>query len=97
LNKKHIENDVNEENYDKFEKILEEDNTNTFIHNFLDVEHIVDNNIKSLTIAPNEGFQPLRLFQDTYSKECYFPILFFGHSRPPFEMFISKNNTRKFD
>jgi hypothetical protein len=34
---KNIENDVNKKNYDKFEKILEEDNTNTFIHNFLDV------------------------------------------------------------
>jgi hypothetical protein len=44
--------------FDKLKKILEEDNTNTFIHNFLDVEHIVDNNNKSLTITPNEGFQP---------------------------------------
>jgi hypothetical protein len=34
---KNIENDVNQKNYDKFEKILKEDNTNTFIHNFLDV------------------------------------------------------------
>ncbi len=34
---KNIENDVNQKIYDKFEKILEEDNTNTFIHNFLDV------------------------------------------------------------
>jgi hypothetical protein len=44
--------------FDKFKKILKEDNRNTFIHNFLDVEHIVDNNNKSLTITPNEGLQP---------------------------------------
>jgi hypothetical protein len=51
-----IENDINEENSDKFEKMLEEKNTNTLLHNLLDVEQIVDNNNKSLTIAPSEVF-----------------------------------------
>ncbi len=58
-----IENDVNEENFDKFEVMLEEDNTNTLIHNLLDVEHIVDDNNNSLTIVATKGFQPLGLFK----------------------------------
>jgi hypothetical protein len=36
--------------------MLEEDNTNTLIHNLLDLEHIVDDNTNSLTIAASEGF-----------------------------------------
>jgi hypothetical protein len=43
--------------------MLEEDNTNTLTHNLLDIEHIVDDNNNSLTIAASEGFQPLRLFK----------------------------------
>ncbi len=60
-----FENDINEENLDKFEKMLKENNANILIHNLLDVEQIVDSNNKSLTIAPSEGFSPLGLFQDT--------------------------------
>ncbi len=70
--------------------------TNTFIHNFLDVEqyvlHVVD---KSLAITPNEGFQLLRLSQDTYSKEYNFPTLFFGYSRPPLKCFYQKITQEK--
>jgi hypothetical protein len=51
----------------KFKEILEKNNTNTLIHNLLDVEQFVNDNNKSLTITPSEGFQPLGLFQDTYS------------------------------
>jgi len=92
-----IENDVNEFFFYEFEKILEEENKNTFIHNFLDVEHIVRNNNKSLTIAPNEGFQLLRLFQDMYCKEYNFPTLFFGHSRPPLKCSYQKIPQEKID
>ncbi len=50
-----IENDVNEKNSNKFEKMLEEDNINALMHNLLDVEHIVNDNKKSLTIVTSEG------------------------------------------
>jgi hypothetical protein len=36
--------------------MLEKDNTNTLIHNLLDAKQIINDNNKSLTIAPSEGF-----------------------------------------
>jgi hypothetical protein len=53
----------------KFKEILQEDNTNILIHNLLDVEQFVNDNNKSLTITPSEGFRLLGLFQDTYSEK----------------------------
>jgi hypothetical protein len=51
------------------------------VQNILNVEQIVDDNDKSITIAPRKGFQLLGLFHAIHSKEYNFPTLFFGHSR----------------
>jgi len=51
--------------------MLGEDNTNTLIHNLLDVEHIVDDNNTSLTIAASEGFRLLGLFKIHILKHCF--------------------------
>ncbi len=51
-----IENDIKEKNSNKFKEMLEKDNTNTLIHNLLDAKQIINDNNKSLTIAPSEGF-----------------------------------------
>jgi hypothetical protein len=56
--------------------MLEKDNTNTLIHNLLYAKQIINDNNKSLTIAPSEGFQLLGLFQDTYFEEYDFPTIF---------------------
>ncbi len=50
--------------------MLGEDNTNTLILNLLDVEHIVDDNNTSLTIATSEGFRLLGLFKIHILKHC---------------------------
>jgi hypothetical protein len=50
--------------------MLGEDNTNTLIHNLLDVEHIVDDNNTSLTIVASEGFRLLGLFKIHILKHC---------------------------
>jgi hypothetical protein len=63
------------------------------IYNLLDVEYNIDNNNKSLTIAPSEGFWFLGLFQDTYYEEYNFQTLCFGHSRPPLKCSYEKKNT----
>jgi len=51
------------------------------VQNIWNVEQIVDDNDKSITIAPREGFQLLGLFHAIHSEEYNFPMLFFGHSR----------------
>ncbi len=50
--------------------------------NILNVEQIVDDNDKSITIAPRKGFQAFGLFHDVHSEEYKFLTLFFGHSKP---------------
>jgi hypothetical protein len=50
--------------------------TQRLVQNILSLEHVIDNNDKSLIIAHGEGFQPLGLFRDAHSKEYNFPTLF---------------------
>jgi hypothetical protein len=71
-----VENDVNEENSNKFEEMLEKDNTNTLIHNLLDAKQIANDNNKSLTITPSEGFQLLGLFKIHFLKSVTFQLYF---------------------
>jgi hypothetical protein len=47
--------------FDKFEEMLEKYNTKILIYNLLNVEYNIDNNNKSLTIAPSEGFLIFRI------------------------------------
>jgi hypothetical protein len=70
--------------------MLEKDNTNTLIHNLLDAKQIINDNNKSLTIAPSEGFWLIGLFQDTYFEDYNFSTIFFGHSRPPLKCSYQK-------
>ncbi len=47
-------------------------------------EQIIDDDSKTLTIVLGEGFQPLGLFCDPYSKEYNFPTLCYGNPKPSF-------------
>ena len=42
------------------------------------MDQIIDHEEKAKYIAPCEVQKPLGLFKDKYSKEYYFPNLFFG-------------------
>jgi hypothetical protein len=53
--------------------------------NVLDVEKMIDDDLRLLTIAPIEFFWLLRLFCDKYVKNNNFPTFFFGHPRPCFQ------------
>ncbi len=52
-----------------FEEIVDEDYTNTLVQNILSLEHVIDNNDKSITITPIEGFQPLQLFHNAHLRK----------------------------
>jgi hypothetical protein len=84
LKKNVIVENIQAKNLDTFKEICDEDCIDTLMQNILNVEQVVDDNDKSITIAPREGFQPLGLFHDVHSKEYNFSMLFFGHSRPSF-------------
>jgi hypothetical protein len=56
----------------------------TLVQNILHPEQIIDDDSKTLIIVPIEGFQPLGLFCDQYSKKYKFFMLFYGNSRPSF-------------
>ncbi len=73
---------LNTLNVDKFEEIIDEDHVDILIQNILIVEHVVDDNDKSVTIALGKGFWPLGLFWNTDAETYNYPTLFFGHSRP---------------
>lgn len=66
--KKLIEDDWNLDNLVTFEEVIKENYNDTLIQDIWKLEQIVDNNCKSLTIAPSEGFWPLGLFRDKHSK-----------------------------
>ncbi len=69
-------------NLNTFEEICDEDCIDTLVQNILNVEQVVDDNDKSIIIAPREGFQPFGLFHDVNLEEFKFSRLFFGHSKP---------------
>jgi hypothetical protein len=76
-----------EENFDldnlnKFKKYIEKNFGETLVQNILNLEQIIDDDSKNLTIAPREGFQSLGLFCDPYSKEYNFPTFFYGNAIP---------------
>jgi hypothetical protein len=48
----------------------------------LGLEHVIDNNDKSIIIVLGEGSQLFGLFHDTHFEEYDFSTLFYGHSRP---------------
>jgi hypothetical protein len=54
------------------------------VQNILNIEQIIDDDLKTLTIVPKKGFWPLGLYYDLYSKEYNFPTLFYGIPRPYF-------------
>jgi hypothetical protein len=58
---------------DTFEEIVYEDYTNTLVQNILSLEHVFDNNDKSLTIAFGKGSQPFGLFCDAHFETYNFP------------------------
>jgi len=55
-----------------FEKILDEEYTDTLMQNILNLEHVIDDNEKSRTIALKKGSQLLGLFCDHKKKTCIF-------------------------
>ncbi len=52
------------------------------MQDILSLEHVIDNNDKSLIIAHGKGSQPLGQVCDAYFEEYNFPTLFYGHPRP---------------
>jgi hypothetical protein len=50
----------------------------------LNLEQIIDNDSKTLTIVVGGGFWPFGLFYDPYSKKYNFPTLFYDNSTPSF-------------
>jgi hypothetical protein len=69
-----LENDNFEQNFhlhnsNKFEEIIEESCGKTLVQNILNPKQIIDDDLRILTVASREGFWPLGLFLDPYSKE----------------------------
>jgi hypothetical protein len=62
----------------ELEIFFDEDCTNTLVQNILNLQHVIDNNDKSITIVLEEGFQPLGLFRDAHSKKYNCPHYFVG-------------------
>ena len=60
---------------------LPEPITKTLIHGFIDAHTIYDLANKQINVAPAEGYMPLGIFHDKYSKEMSFPSLFYGSKR----------------
>ncbi len=85
LQKHEFEQDFDIDNLNTSEKIIEGSFGNTLIQNILDLEQIVDDNSKSLSLAPGEGFWPLGIICDKHSKEYNSSTLFFGHARWTFQ------------
>jgi hypothetical protein len=61
-----------------FEEIVDEDYTNTLVQNILSLEHVIDNNDKSLTIAFGKGFNLLDYFVMHILKNIIFQHYFMG-------------------
>jgi hypothetical protein len=49
-----------------FEEIVEENYGDTMVQNILDLEQIIDDKSKSITIVPRESFRLLGLFCDKH-------------------------------
>jgi hypothetical protein len=58
------------------------------IHNFLDVQKIMDYENTIYSIAPSQKNYHLDLYKDKHSKELNFPTLFYEHTRQIFKSFI---------
>jgi hypothetical protein len=97
LQKLELEQDFDIDNLNTFEEIIEDNFRDTLVQNILGPQQIVDNNSKSLILALGKGFQPFGIFCDKYLKDFNFPRLFFGHGRPLFSIFISKDNSSQID
>ncbi len=61
LKKNHHINSLN-----NFEKIIKEDCINTLVQSVLDVEQMIDDDLRLLTIAHIKSLWSLRLFCDKY-------------------------------
>jgi hypothetical protein len=46
------------------------------VQNILNVEQVVNDNDESITITPEESFQPLGLFHDVHSQKYTFQLYF---------------------
>ncbi len=75
-------------NLNTFEGLVDEDWTNKLVQNILNLEHVINNNDKSMTIVPREGFQPFGLFHDAHSKEYNCSTLFLWASKTIIFMFL---------
>jgi hypothetical protein len=64
------------------ELISEEPIRKTMIHGFIDSYNIYDLQNNQINIALAKGYMPLGMFQDKYSEEMSFPLLFYGEKQP---------------
>jgi hypothetical protein len=65
-------NELKIKSSNQFEKLYDEDYASTLVENIINVEHIIDNDETSLTIAPIKGFQPFGLFRNKYYEKKTF-------------------------
>jgi hypothetical protein len=79
--------------FDKFEEMLEKYNTKILIYNLLNVEYNIDNNNKSLTIAPSEGFLIFRIISRYILWRIQLSNIMLWSFKTTNEMFIWKKNT----
>ncbi len=73
-----------------FEEIAENTYGDTMVQNILDLEQIINDKFKSITIFLGEKLKPIDLFHDKHYEECKFSTLFFGHPRPTFQYLYQK-------
>ncbi len=74
----------------KIEEIANNDSIDKLIQNILNVENIINDNDKSITITPGEGLWPLGLFHDTHSKEYNILTFFLVMQDHPWHVDIEK-------
>jgi hypothetical protein len=70
--------------------MFEENYGDTMIQNILDLEQIIDDKSKLITIVFRESFRLLGLFRDKHYEEYKFPTFFSRHPRPSFECSCQK-------
>ncbi len=65
------------------------------MQNILSLEHVIDNNDKSLTIAFGKGFQPFELFCDAHFENIIFQHYFMGIQDHHLHGFIKRLSKQK--
>jgi hypothetical protein len=74
--------DIEQDHLNKFEEIFENVTIDNLMHIFSSIDQIMSDE-SVITMTFSQDYKPLGLFQNPNSKECNYPILFFGMPRKP--------------